>query len=70
MLDSVEQYGYGNWEDIAKKVSKANANGVQRTPEETKEEFCNTFILGSIGKHLSGAISFFVDMTEKDGYNV
>ena len=43
LLDAIEQYGYGNWEDIAKKFKG-------KTPEETKNEFCSSFIGGILGR--------------------
>ena len=55
LLDAVEQYGYGNWGDIAKKVTCSRraagqtGQGGQRLPEEAREEFGEAFVLGSIG---------------------
>ena len=63
LLDAVEQYGYGNWGDIAKKVSCSRAGGGRavggagqngqsgghRAPEEAREEFGEAFVAGSIG---------------------
>ncbi len=57
LLEAVEQYGYGNWEDIARHV---NAAGVSETGPSTnwskknaiqaKEEFCEVFLHSTIGK--------------------
>lgn len=44
LLDAVEQYGFGNWEDISKHVET-------RTPDEAKEEYINKYITGCIGRH-------------------
>ncbi len=44
LLDAVEQYGYGNWKDIAGHVET-------KTPEQTKEEYVKHFIHGLVGKH-------------------
>ena len=51
LLDAVEQYGYGNWSDVAKKVSGSQRlqRAQQRTPDETREEFGAAFVLGSVG---------------------
>ena len=54
LLDAVEQYGYGNWGDIAKKVTYRRAAGQQqqqqgRAPDEAREEFGEAFVLGGIG---------------------
>lgn len=44
LLDAVEQYGYGNWKDIASHVETKN-------PEQSKEEYIRQYIYGSVGKH-------------------
>ena len=63
LLDAVEQYGYGNWGDIAKKVTCSrrpaagaigqNGQGVHggqcRAPDEAREEFGEAFVSGSVG---------------------
>ena len=57
LLDAVEQYGYGNWGDIAKKVTYRRAAGQAgqqqqqqgRAPDEAREEFGEAFVLGGIG---------------------
>nr|CAG4643920.1 EOG090X058A [Lepidurus arcticus] len=43
LLDAIEQYGYGNWEDVAKHVET-------RTSEETKLHYCERYVNGTIGK--------------------
>ena len=51
LLDSVEQYGYGNWEDISKKVSGSSIHtDGNRDPVEARDEFSNSFIVGAIGR--------------------
>ena len=50
LLDNVEQFGFGNWPDVAKAVSEANGpDAAPRTPKEAEEEFHRQFILGAIG---------------------
>ena len=44
LLEAVELYGFGNWNDVAAVI------GTQ-TPEEVKEHFCNYYVYGNIGKH-------------------
>merc|ERR1719410_1296794 len=44
LLDAVEQYGYGNWKDIANHIET-------KTPEEAKEEYITHYIHGLVGKH-------------------
>ncbi|XP_061503217.1 transcriptional adapter 2B isoform X2 [Anopheles gambiae] len=44
LLDAIEQYGFGNWEDISKHIET-------RTPEEAKEEYVSKFLNGTIGRH-------------------
>ncbi|XP_067143439.1 transcriptional adapter 2-beta-like isoform X4 [Centruroides vittatus] len=43
LLDAVEHYGFGNWEDIAESV-----NG--KTADEVEEHYNNMYILGAIGQ--------------------
>ncbi|XP_058790047.1 transcriptional adapter 2B [Phymastichus coffea] len=43
LLDAIEQFGYGNWEDISKHIET-------RTPEEAKEEYVARYLDGNIGK--------------------
>ena len=44
LLDAVEQYGYGNWKDIANHIET-------KTTEEAKEEYLRNYIHGLVGKH-------------------
>lgn len=44
LLDAVEQYGFGSWEDISKHIET-------RSPEDAKEEYINKYLLGTIGRH-------------------
>lgn len=44
LLDAVEQYGYGNWEDVSKHIETKSA-------EDAKEEYVNKFVNGTIGRH-------------------
>uniref|UniRef100_A0A182IYU4 Transcriptional adapter n=1 Tax=Anopheles atroparvus TaxID=41427 RepID=A0A182IYU4_ANOAO len=44
LLDAIEQYGFGNWEDISKHIET-------RLPEEAKEEYVSKFLNGTIGRH-------------------
>lgn len=44
LLDAVEQFGFGSWEDISKHIET-------RSPEDAKEEYINKYLLGSIGRH-------------------
>lgn len=44
LLDAVEQYGYGNWKDIARHIET-------KTPEQAKEEYIRHYIHGLVGKH-------------------
>ena len=46
LLESVELFGFGNWNDVA-----AAAFLGTKTPEEVKEHFCNYYVYGNIGKH-------------------
>uniref|UniRef100_A0A2A4JG19 Transcriptional adapter n=1 Tax=Heliothis virescens TaxID=7102 RepID=A0A2A4JG19_HELVI len=43
LLDAIEQFGFGNWEDIAKHIET-------RTPEEAKDEYITRYLEGSIGR--------------------
>lgn len=51
LLDSVERYGIGNWEDISRQINKLDNYGLTHSPTETEEEFCRNFINGKIGNH-------------------
>jgi len=42
LLDAIEQYGYGNWVDIAKHIEK-------RTPDEAQDKFVTYFVNGVTG---------------------
>uniref|UniRef100_A0A1A9VDP4 Transcriptional adapter n=1 Tax=Glossina austeni TaxID=7395 RepID=A0A1A9VDP4_GLOAU len=44
LLDAIEQYGFGNWEDISKHIETKSA-------EDAKEEYVNKFVNGTIGRH-------------------
>jgi transcriptional adapter 2-beta len=44
LLDAVEQFGYGNWKDIARYIET-------KTPEQAKEEYIRQYIHGLVGKH-------------------
>lgn len=44
LLDAVEQFGFGNWEDIAKHIET-------RSPEDAKEEYISKFLSGTIGRN-------------------
>ncbi|XP_017073546.1 transcriptional adapter 2B isoform X2 [Drosophila eugracilis] len=43
LLDAIEQYGFGNWEDISKHIETKSA-------EDAKEEYVNKFVNGTIGR--------------------
>nr|CAG4641657.1 EOG090X058A [Eurycercus lamellatus] len=43
LLDAIEQFGYGNWEDVAKHIET-------RDSEKSKEHYCQRFVTGVIGK--------------------
>ncbi|KAE8751131.1 hypothetical protein FOCC_FOCC002215, partial [Frankliniella occidentalis] len=43
LLDAIEQYGFGNWEDISRHIET-------RTPDEAREEYINRYLEGNIGK--------------------
>ncbi|CAF4768207.1 unnamed protein product [Pieris macdunnoughi] len=49
LLDAIEQFGFGNWEDIAKHIET-------RTPEETKDEYIARYLEGSIGRATWGNV--------------
>ncbi|XP_033217599.1 transcriptional adapter 2B isoform X1 [Belonocnema kinseyi] len=44
LLDAIEQFGFGNWEDISEHIET-------RTPEEAKDEYIARYLEGNIGKH-------------------
>ncbi|XP_058839734.1 transcriptional adapter 2B-like [Topomyia yanbarensis] len=44
LLDAIEQYGFGNWEDISKHIET-------RTSEEAKDEYVSKFLNGTVGRH-------------------
>uniref|UniRef100_A0A3B4XV70 Transcriptional adapter n=1 Tax=Seriola lalandi dorsalis TaxID=1841481 RepID=A0A3B4XV70_SERLL len=44
LLDAIEQYGFGNWEDMAAHV------GASRTPQEVMEHYVTMYIHGNLGK--------------------
>lgn len=44
LLDAIEQYGFGNWEDISKHIETKSA-------EDAKEEYVEKFVNGTIGRH-------------------
>ncbi|XP_056156665.1 transcriptional adapter 2-beta isoform X2 [Lampris incognitus] len=44
LLDAIEQYGFGNWEDMATQV------GASRTPQEVMEHYVTMYIHGNLGK--------------------
>lgn len=44
LLDAIEQFGFGNWEDISRHIET-------RSPEDAKEEYVNKFLNGTIGRH-------------------
>ncbi|KAK6639573.1 hypothetical protein RUM43_007846 [Polyplax serrata] len=43
LLDAIELYGFGNWEDISKHIET-------RSPDEAKEEYTSRYLDGSIGR--------------------
>lgn len=47
LLNAVEQFGFGSWEDISKHIET-------RSPEDAKEEYINKYLLGTIGRHTWG----------------
>lgn len=44
LLDAIEQYGFGNWEDISKHIET-------KSPEDAKEEYTARFLIGTVGRH-------------------
>lgn len=44
LLEAIEQYGFGNWTDIADSI------GQNVTADEAKDHYSNYFILGSLGR--------------------
>lgn len=44
LLDAIEQFGFGNWEDISKHIESKNS-------EEAEEEYVAHFLDGNIGKN-------------------
>ncbi|XP_053685745.1 transcriptional adapter 2B isoform X1 [Sabethes cyaneus] len=44
LLDAIEQFGFGNWEDISKHIET-------RSPEEAKDEYVSRFLNGTVGRH-------------------
>ncbi|KAL7301548.1 hypothetical protein TKK_0005980 [Trichogramma kaykai] len=63
LLDAIEQYGYGNWEDISKHIET-------RSPQEAKEEYIARYLEGNIGKHTWPSIDTYspnlTDLTNSD----
>ncbi|XP_034941248.1 transcriptional adapter 2B isoform X2 [Chelonus insularis] len=51
LLDAIEQFGFGNWEDISKHIET-------RTPEEAKDEYIARYLEGNIGKYTWPPASF------------
>ncbi|CAB3245859.1 unnamed protein product [Arctia plantaginis] len=49
LLDAIEQFGFGNWEDISKHIET-------RTPDEAKDEYINRYLEGSIGRATWGNV--------------
>ncbi|OWR49544.1 transcriptional adapter 2B like protein [Danaus plexippus plexippus] len=49
LLDAIEQFGFGNWEDIAKHIET-------KTPEEAKDEYITRYLEGSIGRATWGNV--------------
>ncbi len=45
LLDAVEQFGFGNWKDIAGHV------GPTKGPAQAKREYIRHYIHGLVGKH-------------------
>ncbi len=59
MLEAVEQYGYGNWEDIGRHLNSAgtaetgpSTNWSKKNAPQAKEEFCEVFLNSTIGENL------------------
>nr|CAG4651785.1 EOG090X058A [Triops cancriformis] len=51
LLDAIEQYGYGNWEDVAKHVET-------RSVEEARQHYCERYVNGAIGNATWSAALF------------
>ncbi|VVD01563.1 unnamed protein product [Leptidea sinapis] len=49
LLDAMEQFGFGNWEDIAKHIET-------RTSEEARDEYIARYFEGSIGRATWGNV--------------
>lgn len=49
LLDAIEQFGFGNWGDIAKHIET-------KTPEEAKDEYITRYLEGSIGRATWGNV--------------
>ncbi|XP_072929904.1 transcriptional adapter 2B isoform X2 [Epargyreus clarus] len=49
LLDAIEQFGFGNWEDIAKHIET-------RTSDEAKDEYITRYLDGSIGRATWGNV--------------
>ena len=62
LLDAVEQFGYGNWKDIAGHVETKSA-------EQAKEEYIKHYIHGLVGKHTwkEELRGYAVDHTQREG---
>ncbi|CAL8126352.1 unnamed protein product [Orchesella dallaii] len=43
LLDAIEQYGFGNWQDISKHIET-------KTPAEAKTEYVNRYVVGTLGE--------------------
>ncbi len=57
LLESLEQYGYGNWEDISRQVNASGAsdtgpstNWSKKNAVQAKEEFNEVCLQSTIGK--------------------
>ena len=57
LLEAVEQYGYGNWEDIIRKLNNTGSsetgpstNWSKKIALQAKDEFCEVFLNSTIGK--------------------
>lgn len=49
LLDAIEQFGFGNWEDISKHIET-------RSPEDAKDEYISRYLEGSIGRATWGSV--------------
>lgn len=47
LLDAVEQFGFGSWEDIGKHIET-------RSAEDAKDEYISKYLTGTIGRHTWG----------------